>query len=117
MEPMGGGPAQAIFDRSLDANINPYTVDNRHVSSSPGGHSWGLLWSPSNRSCSYSPGAAGGCRRIKYAVAKARRYKAAGRRLQKLSGDICVRWASKAWRWISLYGRTSRATVAVSGPV
>src|SRR5215510_5513911 len=74
------------------------------------------LSSPSNRSCSDSPGAAGGCRRSKYAVAKARRYSSAGRRPQKLSGGICVRWASRAWRWIALYGRTSRATVAVSGP-
>src|SRR2546428_12146927 len=35
VELMGGGPAQAVFDGLLDANINPYAVDNRHVSSSP----------------------------------------------------------------------------------
>jgi hypothetical protein len=34
-EPMGGGPAQAVFDGVPGTNINPNTVDQRHSSSSP----------------------------------------------------------------------------------
>src|SRR5262249_3090637 len=37
VEPMGGSPAQSVFDGFLAANINPYTVDDLHVSSSPAG--------------------------------------------------------------------------------
>src|SRR5215475_14033016 len=33
-EPMGGGPAQAVFDGELGTHINPNTVDQRHGSSS-----------------------------------------------------------------------------------
>src|SRR5882724_2663954 len=34
VETMGCGPEQSVFDGFLDTNINTYTVDNLHVSSS-----------------------------------------------------------------------------------
>src|SRR5262249_15729648 len=37
VQPMGSGPAQAVFDGVLDANINTDTVDQLHGSSSPRG--------------------------------------------------------------------------------
>ena len=73
--------------------------------------------SPSNRSCSYSPSAAGGCRRRQYAVAKAPavqlRQGGASRSYPAVSASDARAGPGAGY---SLYGWTSRATVAVSGP-